>query len=53
MLFLCSLCYEGGKLLLQHAQRLINYLERSQYEIVHFKLSDLIGSLKIGSTVRP
>ena len=28
---------EGGKLLLQHAQRLINDMSRSQYEIERFK----------------
>ena len=28
---------EGGKLLLQHAQRLINDMERSQYELARFK----------------
>ncbi|EAB8825907.1 LysR family transcriptional regulator [Salmonella enterica subsp. enterica serovar Infantis] len=39
---------EGGKLLLQHAQRLINDLERSQYEIARFKQGGLVGSLKIG-----
>ena len=39
---------EGGKLLLQHAQRLINDMERSQYEIARFKQGGLVGSLKIG-----
>ncbi|AIM22823.1 hypothetical protein SERRSCBI_16225 [Serratia sp. SCBI] len=39
---------EGGKLLLQHAQRLINDLERSQSEIARFKQGGLVGSLKIG-----
>lgn len=37
-----------GKLLLQHAQRLINDLERSQSEIARFKQGGLVGSLKIG-----
>jgi Transcriptional regulator len=39
---------EGGKLLLQHAQRLINDLERSQFEMERFKQGGLVGSLKIG-----
>lgn len=39
---------EGGKLLLQHAQRLLNDMERSQYEIARFKQGGLVGSLKIG-----
>lgn len=39
---------EGGKLLLQHAQRLVNDLERSQSEIARFKQGGLVGSLKIG-----
>ncbi len=39
---------EGGKLLLQHVQRLINDMERSQYEIARFKQGGLVGSLKIG-----
>ena len=39
---------EGGKLLLQHAQRLHNDMERSQYEIARFKQGGLVGSLKIG-----
>lgn len=39
---------EGGKLLLQHAQRLINDMERSQYELARFKQGGLVGSLKIG-----
>lgn len=38
---------EGGKLLLQHAQRLINDMSRSQYEIERFKQGGL-GSLMIG-----
>ncbi|EIV5418892.1 LysR family transcriptional regulator [Klebsiella aerogenes] len=39
---------EGGKLLLQHAQRLINDMSRSQYEIERFKQGGLVGSLMIG-----
>ena len=39
---------EGGKLLLQHAQRLINDIERSQFEMERFKQGGLVGSLKIG-----
>ena len=39
---------EGGKLLLQHAQRLINDMERSQHELTRFKQGGLVGSLKIG-----
>lgn len=39
---------EGGNLLLQHAQRLLNDLERSQYEMARFKQGGLVGSLKIG-----
>ncbi len=39
---------EGGKLLLQHAQRLINDMERSQHELARFKQGGLVGSLKIG-----
>ncbi len=39
---------EGGKLLLQHAQRLINDMPRSQYEIERFKQGGLVGSLMIG-----
>lgn len=39
---------EGGKLLLQHAQRLLNDMERSQYEIARFKQGGTVGSLKIG-----
>ncbi|MFU0445372.1 LysR family transcriptional regulator [Pseudocitrobacter sp. RIT415] len=39
---------EGGKLLLAHAQRLINDLERSQFEMERFKQGGLVGSLKIG-----
>lgn len=39
---------EGGKLLLQHAQRLINDMSRSQYEIERFKQGGLVGSLLIG-----
>lgn len=39
---------EGGKLLLHHAQRLINDMERSQYELARFKQGGLVGSLKIG-----
>lgn len=35
-------------MLLQHAQRLINDLERSQSEIARFKQGGLVGSLKIG-----
>ena len=42
---------EGGKLLLQHAQRLINDMERSQYEIARFKQGGLVGSLKIGCSL--
>jgi DNA-binding transcriptional LysR family regulator len=38
---------EGGKLL-QHAQRLINDMSRSQYEIERFKQGGLVGSLMIG-----
>jgi len=38
----------GGKLLLQHAQRLIHDMERSQYEITRFKQTGLVGSLKVG-----
>lgn len=34
---------EGGKLLLQHAQRLLNDMERSQYEIARFKQGGLGG----------
>lgn len=39
---------EGGKLLLQHAQRLVNDMERSQFEIARFRQGGLVGSLKIG-----
>ncbi|HCT4436996.1 LysR substrate-binding domain-containing protein [Klebsiella aerogenes] len=39
---------EGGKLLLQHAQRLINDMSRSQYEIERFKQGGLVGSLMVG-----
>ncbi|HCU2334806.1 TPA: LysR family transcriptional regulator [Klebsiella aerogenes] len=39
---------EGGKLLLQHAQRLINDMSRSQYEIERFKQGGLVGSLIVG-----
>ncbi len=39
---------QGGKLLLQHAQRLINDMSRSQYEIERFKQGGLVGSLMIG-----
>ena len=39
---------EGGKLLLQHAQRLINDMSRSQYEIERFKQGGQVGSLMIG-----
>ncbi|HIE5792780.1 TPA: LysR substrate-binding domain-containing protein [Klebsiella aerogenes] len=39
---------EGGKLLLQHAQRLINDMSRSQYEIERFMQGGLVGSLMIG-----
>ena len=39
---------EGGKLLIQHAQRLINDMSRSQYEIERFKQGGLVGSLMIG-----
>ncbi len=39
---------EGDKLLLQHAQRLINDMSRSQYEIERFKQGGLVGSLMIG-----
>lgn len=39
---------EGGKLLLQHAQRLINDMSRSQYELERFKQGGLVGSLMIG-----
>lgn len=38
----------GGKLLLSHAQRLINDMERSQHDIARFKQNGLVGSLKIG-----
>nr|WP_201279286.1 LysR family transcriptional regulator [Cedecea colo] len=39
---------EGGKLLLQHSQRLINDMSRSQYEIERFKQAGLVGSLMVG-----
>ncbi|OHY69291.1 transcriptional regulator [Pluralibacter gergoviae] len=39
---------EGGKLVIQHAQRLINDLERSRFEMDRFKQGGLVGSLKIG-----
>ena len=39
---------EGGKLLLQHAQRLINDMSRSQSELERFKQGGLVGSLMIG-----
>ena len=35
---------EGGKLLLQHAQRLINDMERSQYEIARFSCFQIVYS---------
>lgn len=52
MFFECyskGLCFlEGGKLLFQYVQCLINDLECLQYEIVCFKQGGLVGSLKIG-----
>ncbi|WP_058913830.1 LysR substrate-binding domain-containing protein [Entomohabitans teleogrylli] len=39
---------EGGKLLLEHAQRVINELERSREEMARFREGGLVGSLKIG-----
>jgi len=39
---------QGGKLLLQHAQRLIKEMERSQFEMERFKQGGDAGCLKIG-----
>lgn len=39
---------EGGKILLQHAQRLINDMSRSQFEIERFKRGGQVGSLMVG-----
>lgn len=39
---------DGGRLLLEHARRVINDLERSRNELERFRRGGMVGSLKIG-----
>ncbi|AFJ46466.1 LysR substrate-binding domain-containing protein [Shimwellia blattae] len=39
---------EGGKLLLEHAQRVINDVQRSRSELERFRRGGMVGSLKVG-----